>query len=89
MVVGGALVYMALHYHLIRGADGMHLVRKSNVTLSDTYVDIRDFGPRDWRDHPQAAAATIGSGKESLMQSAADQTLLNGLDRLLGDPNRQ
>ncbi|QDS98059.1 hypothetical protein [Adhaeretor mobilis] len=86
MLVGGALVYMALHYHLVRATDGMHLVPKAESSIASTYVDIRSFGPRDWLDHPNLAAAMMKSGQEELMDSTMDNTLQNGIDRLLGSP---
>lgn len=89
MVVGGALLYVALHYHLLRAQDGMHLVPKAETSLSSIYVDIREFGPRDWANHPKLAAALFESGQEDLMNSAIDGALQNGIDRLLGDPQNR
>lgn len=89
MIVGGALLYTALHYHLVRAQDGMHLVPKAESSLAATYVDIRSFGPRDWANHPKLAAALFESGQEDLMNSAVDGALQNGLDRLLGSPDNR
>lgn len=83
-VAGGALVYTSLHFHLVRATDGIHLIRKTETRLAETYVDIRDFRPRDWLNHPRIAQAILQADREDLMRSAADQSLLNGLDNLLG-----
>ena len=86
-ILGALLLYGALHYHLVHAADGLHLIRKSDATLSQTYVDIRAFGARDWLEHPELAAAIVEADQEELLRSATDQTLRNSLDRLLGPSN--
>lgn len=52
MVAGGAILFVLLHYHLVSATSGWHLVPKLNPTLAGTYVDIRTFGPGDWRGTP-------------------------------------
>lgn len=89
LIVGALLLYGALHYHLIHAPDGLHLVPKSDATLARTYVDIRDFDAKDWLENPELAAALVADDQGELIRSAADQTLKNSLDRLLGpDDNR-
>lgn len=84
LIVGAVLLYAALHYHLIHAADGLHLIPKSDATISQTYVDIREFRARDWLERPELAAAIVEADQEELLRSATDQTLKNSLDRLLG-----
>jgi hypothetical protein len=90
VVVGGALIYSALNYHIIHAKDGLHLVPKVNAQLAGFYVDIRGFAPRDWADHPEIFAALSAAHRDDLIQSAAGDAVRNGLDRLLGteDANR-
>lgn len=84
VIVGGALIYSALNYHIIHAKDGLHLVPKVDAQLASTYVDIRDFGPRDWLDHPEIFAALNSAHRDDLIQSAAGDAVRTGLDRLLG-----
>lgn len=84
LIVGALLLYGALHYHVVRAPDGLHVVPKSDATLARTYVDIRDFRAKDWLENPELAAAIVADDQEELLRSAADQTLKNSLDRLLG-----
>lgn len=84
MVVGALLLYGALSYHIIHARDGMHLVPKTSARLAGMYVDIREFTPRDWIDHPEIFAALHDAQREDLISLAADDAIFNGLDRLLG-----
>jgi hypothetical protein len=83
MVVGGLLIYGALNYHVINAPSGLHLVPKVESTLAATYVDIRGFGLSDWAQHQEVAAALLSANRQDLMQSAAEDSLRTGLDRLL------
>jgi hypothetical protein len=83
VLVGGLLLYGLLSFHLVRADDGLHLVRKVDAQLASTYVDIRDFGPADWIEHPEVFNALAAAGRRDLIRSAAEDALHNGLDRLL------
>ncbi len=89
MVVGGLLIFFALNYHVIRARDGMHLVPKVDAQLASTYVDIRNFGPREWADHRDVFLALAKADRNDLIGSAADDALRVGLDRLLGAPDAE
>lgn len=82
--VGGAAVYGSLQYHVVRADDGLHFIRKTNVTFSGVYVDIREFGPQDWLEHPDLAEAVMRSGKRELVHGAAVDTVNESLRKLLG-----
>jgi hypothetical protein len=82
-VVGGATVLGALRYHVVRAGDGVHIVPKMSATLSETYVDIRQYSPQDWTSHPAVAAALVRAGKGNLVQGAAVDSLWNGAEGLL------
>jgi hypothetical protein len=84
MVVGGLLIYVVLNYHVVRATDGFYMVPKVNAELAAAYVDIRQFGPRDWAQHPDLAMAIFRADREELLESAAGGSLQIGLDRLLG-----
>ena len=88
MVVGGLLIYVALNFHLIQARDGLHFVPKVDARLAGAYVDIRQFGPRDWAQHPEVAMAIFRADRSDLMETAAGDTLQNGLDQLLGPQTR-
>ena len=85
VIVGGGLILAVLNFHVIRARDGLHLVPKVDAQIAGTYVDISEFGPRDWLDHPEIFVALQRANQDELIQTATGDALLKGLDRLL-DP---
>ena len=83
MIVGGLLIYGGLHYHVINTPSGLHLVPKVNSTLAETYVDVRGWGVAEWMQHKDIAAALLAADRQDLMQSAAEDSIRTGLDRIL------
>ena len=82
MIAGGALLYAALQYHVIRASDGLHLIAKTKPQIKTTYVDIRNFRIADWTQHPALLQALLNANKPDLVEGAANGVLQNGLDRL-------
>lgn len=74
MITGAALLYGAMHYHLVRGADGFYVVPKISNNLADVYVDTREFGLSDWQSHKPLAAAIMRSNKTHLLEDATLQS---------------
>lgn len=83
MMIGAAVLYAALHFHVVRADDGFHMVAKVESTLASTYVDIREFTVGDWTNHQRLAAALLRAEKQELMRGAAGDALRNGFDNLL------
>ncbi len=67
VLTGVIMMYVASHYHVVRGADGFYLVPKLTNNLSDIYVDTREFSPDDWLDHQSVAAAIMQSNQTHLL----------------------
>ncbi len=88
MLTGGALLFGAMNYHLIRAHDGVHFVPKVSPKLRAAYVDIRGFTVADWAEHSEIAAAMINAGKGGLMKNTASEALQGKIDQLL-DWNEQ
>ena len=74
MITGAALMFTALHYHVVQSDAGFHLVPKTESTLADAYVDIRGFTTADWRRHKALAAAMVHGRRSDLItqQAAGD-----------------
>jgi hypothetical protein len=83
MATGTMLLYGAMHYHLVRARNGLHLVGKTPPSLSEAFVDVRQFGVADWSKHPQLAAALVRANKQSLMQDSAVASLQDGVNQAL------
>jgi hypothetical protein len=88
VAAGALLLYVVLNFHLIRARDGLHLVGKTSAQLAGTYVDIREFGPRNWLEHPEVLLALQRADRTDLIGIAAEDAVNNGLRRLLDSPKR-
>ena len=71
MVTGAALLFIAMHYHVVRGQDGVYVVPKISNNLSDIYVDTRAYSLSDWRSHKPLAAAIMKSDQAHLLDDAS------------------
>jgi len=83
MVTGGALLFGAMNYHLIRAHDGVHFVPKVSPKLAAAYVDIRGFSAADWAQHSDIAAALISADQAGLMKSSVSESLYKRIDQFL------
>ena len=81
MVTGAVLLFVAMHYHVVRGNDGVFLVTKISNNLSDVYVDTREFGLSDWQSHKPLAAAVMQSNQSHLL---GDSSLNSFRDSMQG-----
>ncbi|NOY30702.1 MAG: hypothetical protein GXP28_11205 [Planctomycetes bacterium] len=89
MVTGGALLFGAMNYHLIRAHDGVHFIPKVAPKLRAAYVDIRGFTVADWAQHSDITAALIRAEKGDLMKSATSEALQGKIDQLLNRNERK
>ncbi len=71
MITGAALLYVAMHFHVVRGNDGVFLVTKISNNLSDVYVDTRSFQLDDWKSHKPLAAAIMRSNQSHLLEDSS------------------
>jgi len=85
MVAGAGLLQGATTYHVVRAADGFHLIAKQPARLSETYVDIRAFTMTDWAARPQLASALVQANQQQLLGDSAAGTLQDKAKQLLPD----
>ena len=82
VVLGAALVYGALNYHVLRTPEGLEFVPKLSATFSDSYLDVRQYKVSDWADHEQTARAVVKSGKDHILKDAATRSVQEGIESL-------
>jgi hypothetical protein len=82
-LVGGAGVFGALNYHVLRTADGYEFIPKASATFDDTYVDVRAFGVSDWVDHADLSKAVVKADKQHLIKDSSVNSVLNGLSNMV------
>ena len=61
--LGGALMWGAFQYHLVRTTSGFVVVPKRSLGLADSYVDVRTWTMADWTKHPELVLDVTESGK--------------------------
>lgn len=61
LICGVALLFMAMHFHLVRDNNGFSFVPKIQNNLSDIYVDVRRYDLEKWKQHKPLAAAIMKS----------------------------
>ena len=83
MITGAILLYVAMHYHVVRGSEGVFLVPKISNNLSDVYVDIREFRLTDWQDHKPLAAAIMQSNQSHLLGDSSLSTFREGVEAVM------
>ncbi len=77
-VCGGIFTFGLLRYHVLHADDGFHLIPKMGATVSEPYLDVRQFTAKDWSEHPAVAAAVVRAGRADLMKDAAVDSLFDG-----------
>ncbi|TWU24373.1 hypothetical protein Pla52o_23000 [Novipirellula galeiformis] len=83
MVCGAVLLFGAMHYHVVRGKEGVFLVPKISKNLSNVYVDIRDFRLSDWQQHKPLAAAMVKNNRSDLLEDASLSSFRNQVSGLV------
>jgi hypothetical protein len=71
VIVGASSLAVATHYHVVRGKDGVFVVRKVQNNLSDIYVDTREFTPADWMEHRMLALAIMQADRGDMLQDSS------------------
>ena len=82
MITGAAAFALVTHYHIVRGRDGVYLVRKVQNDLSDIYVDTRQFSTRDWMQHRMLALAIMRADRGEQLADSATENVREGLREL-------
>jgi len=83
VILGGAGIYTALFHHVVRSKDGFELIAKSDASLTDTYVDIRQFRVQDWAEHRELALAVITAKKDHLMGDAGNNSMVEKVEHVI------
>jgi hypothetical protein len=89
MATGAMLLHGATMYHLVRAADGFHLIPKQPPRLAETYVDIRTFTMAEWADHAQLASAVVQAGQQRLLGDSAGGAIRETLNSALPERLKQ
>ncbi len=87
VLIGGVSVWWMLHFHVVRAADGLHVVPKVTSAFAGAYVDIRSFGINEWAEHRELAFAISRANKGELLQGAPLQSFQNVVNQAFDQPD--
>lgn len=83
MVAGAATLAGATHYHVVRGNEGVFVVRKVQSNLSDIYVDTREFTVSDWKQHKMLAVAIMQAERGDVFKDSSMDTFRSGVEEFV------
>lgn len=64
---GIALLYLLMHFTVVRANDGFHWIPKLNAKLDLPYEDVRDFKAEHWQRRPHLTMSVLRARKGYLM----------------------
>ncbi|MBI1368306.1 MAG: hypothetical protein GC162_06595 [Planctomycetes bacterium] len=85
LALGAAAMYWALGHYIVVTADKRLIVPKATMTLTDTYVDIKDWTPDDFKKHEALTQALIDNDHEDLVLKTAGQSILDAVKEKAGE----
>lgn len=78
VILGGAAVYAAHEYHIVRVRGETLIVRKKVSTWRDIYVDIREWSFKEWNSHRELAQNMAAAGHAKHIVRAPNETPFPG-----------
>src|SRR5262245_29356123 len=79
IALGGATVYTAFQYHVVRTDKNFVVVPKERSDWHQAYVDVRGWTFREWEQHPVLVKNLTAAGHADLVARSAAGDLFRGL----------
>ena len=70
---------------LLRTSTGFQLCPRRSQSLSETYVDIRQFTAADWASHPTLSADIVAAQKQHLLGESPTTAIENGVHEFVNE----
>jgi hypothetical protein len=77
--LGGACVFAAFQYHLVRSEKNVLVIRRQRADWRDAYVDIRGWSYREWDRHQELSSDMVAAGRGDLVARSVSGQLFRGL----------
>lgn len=77
--IGGAGVFAAFYYHVVRTEKTWLVVPKQRLDWRDAYVDVRGWTFREWSAHRELSQDVIAMGRGDLVSRSVTDQLFRGL----------
>jgi hypothetical protein len=72
---GIAILYLVMHFTLVRGSDGFHFIPKLNAKLDVPYEDVRDFQAEHWQRRPALTMSILRARKGHLIDERTQRSI--------------
>ena len=72
---GIAVLYIVMHFTLVRGSDGFHFIPKLNAKLDMPYEDVRDFQAEHWQRRPALTMSILRARKGYLIDERTQRSI--------------
>lgn len=82
ILAGGAAYWLASH-HVVRGDDGVMVLKKRFLTFEDTRVDIRGWEIRDFDRHMNIRRALVAEGYGDLIANLKQKELKGSVNDII------
>jgi len=86
VAIGGAGVFGAFYYHVVRTETTWLVVRKQRLDWRDAYVDIRGWSYGEWSAHRDLSQNLIAMGRGDLVSRSVTDHLFRGLFDTFREP---
>ena len=88
VVLGAVLTIGAQSYHVIHTKEGLKFVAKRNATLSDTYVDVREWGVTEWSKHPDLMWTLAQNDRKDILNTNVLERDMQGVWQMFDGDRR-
>ncbi len=85
LAVGAFLAYYAMGHHIVKTDKGYITMPKKEMSISNTFADIRNWERGDFEAHPEITKALLENGHEDLVPMTSSERIKDWLKDKAGD----
>lgn len=75
LAIGGFLVYYGMGHHVVKTDQGYITMPKEEMSISNTFADIREWEREDFEEHPEITTALLKNGYEDLVPVTSSERI--------------
>jgi len=72
---GVAMLYLVMHFTIVRANDGFHWIPKVSAKLDLPYEDVRDFKAEHWQRRPALSISILKAKKGYLIDERTNRQI--------------
>jgi len=79
LAIGGFLAYYGMSNHIVKTNKGYITVPKAEMSISNTFADIRNWEREDFEENPEITQALLKNGYEDLVPVSSSERIKDWL----------